>query len=264
MFKRITLIGVIALALFCFAIPAFAANEKVHYLVPAEFDSTITGGVAETTDGSIILKNATNTNTTTIKTGAATGSYTLTLPVDDGTSGQALITDGDGVLSWSTVSAGSTAYDDIGDPDASGSISFGAHTGTYTSSTADWGGLIVENSSATPTAGAALLSLKYTADGDADGDFLKLIDNAGADVKFKIGANGVITLANGETIDNSTDGTIKLTGKAAVTDDVELNEGKKVILNADDGTAPKTTYIVANADDTVSFFKNSVEVMRFE
>jgi hypothetical protein len=33
-------------------------------------------------------------------------SYTLTLPVDDGTSGQALITDGSGVLSWSTAASG--------------------------------------------------------------------------------------------------------------------------------------------------------------
>jgi hypothetical protein len=33
-------------------------------------------------------------------------SYTLTLPVDDGTSGQALVTDGSGVLSWSTAASG--------------------------------------------------------------------------------------------------------------------------------------------------------------
>ena len=33
-------------------------------------------------------------------------SYTLTMPVDDGTSGQALITDGSGVLSWSTSASG--------------------------------------------------------------------------------------------------------------------------------------------------------------
>ncbi len=33
-------------------------------------------------------------------------SYTLTLPVDDGTAGQALITDGSGVLSWSTSASG--------------------------------------------------------------------------------------------------------------------------------------------------------------
>ena len=34
------------------------------------------------------------------------GNYTLTFPADDGTSGQALITDGSGVLSWSTAASG--------------------------------------------------------------------------------------------------------------------------------------------------------------
>ena len=33
-------------------------------------------------------------------------SYTLTMPADDGTAGQALITDGSGVLSWSTAASG--------------------------------------------------------------------------------------------------------------------------------------------------------------
>jgi trimeric autotransporter adhesin len=38
--------------------------------------------------------------------GTIATSYTLTLPVDDGTNGQALITDGNGVLSWSTAASG--------------------------------------------------------------------------------------------------------------------------------------------------------------
>jgi hypothetical protein len=38
--------------------------------------------------------------------GTVASSYTLTLPVDDGTNGQALITDGNGVLSWSTAASG--------------------------------------------------------------------------------------------------------------------------------------------------------------
>jgi hypothetical protein len=38
--------------------------------------------------------------------GTVASSYTLTLPVDDGTDGQALITDGNGVLSWSTAASG--------------------------------------------------------------------------------------------------------------------------------------------------------------
>jgi hypothetical protein len=38
--------------------------------------------------------------------GTLSSSYTLTLPVDDGSNGQALITDGNGVLSWSTAASG--------------------------------------------------------------------------------------------------------------------------------------------------------------
>jgi hypothetical protein len=38
--------------------------------------------------------------------GTIATSYTLTLPVDDGTAGQALITDGNGILSWSTEASG--------------------------------------------------------------------------------------------------------------------------------------------------------------
>lgn len=38
--------------------------------------------------------------------GTVTSSYTLTLPVDDGNSGQVLTTDGSGVLSWTTNGAG--------------------------------------------------------------------------------------------------------------------------------------------------------------
>jgi hypothetical protein len=42
-----------------------------------------------------------------------TANYTLTLPVDDGTSNQYLKTDGSGVLSWATVSGGGSTSMDI-------------------------------------------------------------------------------------------------------------------------------------------------------
>ena len=41
-------------------------------------------------------------------------SYTLTMPVDDGTAGQVLITDGSGVLSWSSTGSGDVAQADVG------------------------------------------------------------------------------------------------------------------------------------------------------
>ncbi|MCG3166701.1 MAG: hypothetical protein POELPBGB_02481 [Bacteroidia bacterium] len=51
-------------------------------------------------DGSLQLKG-TGANYTTI-TSAATGNYTLTLPVDDGNANQVLATNGTGTLSWAT------------------------------------------------------------------------------------------------------------------------------------------------------------------
>lgn len=53
-------------------------------------------------------------------TGSLTSNYVFTLPVDDGTSGQVLQTDGSGVLSWATVS-GSVSDGDKGDITVSGS-----------------------------------------------------------------------------------------------------------------------------------------------
>ena len=56
--------------------------------------------------GELILRNATNSNTTTIKAGAAGANLVFTWPTDDGTNGQALTTDGNGVLSWTTITGG--------------------------------------------------------------------------------------------------------------------------------------------------------------
>lgn len=70
----------------------------------AAISGATTLGVASTTQGSLVLAN-TSANSTTIKSSnSATMAYTITLPVDDGTSGQYLQTDGAGVTSWTTVS----------------------------------------------------------------------------------------------------------------------------------------------------------------
>lgn len=64
--------------------------------------------------GQLQLREATGGGTDQINIqapAALAASYTLTLPVDDGTSGQALTTDGSGVLSWSTVSSASFLAD---------------------------------------------------------------------------------------------------------------------------------------------------------
>ena len=68
-------------------------------VVATQVDITAQGDLRlqDTTGGEYVALQAPSTIAT---------SYTLTLPVDDGTAGQALITDGSGVLSWSTAASG--------------------------------------------------------------------------------------------------------------------------------------------------------------
>jgi hypothetical protein len=68
-------------------------------VVATQVDITAQGDLRlqDTTGGQYVALQAPSTIAT---------SYTLTLPVDDGTSGQALITDGSGVLSWSSAASG--------------------------------------------------------------------------------------------------------------------------------------------------------------
>jgi hypothetical protein len=71
-----------------------------------------------------------------------TASYSLTLPVDDGTSGQALITDGSGVLSWSNVATDSLNQYNVKVGDSGGTAAqvntslLGTISAEYTAATA--------------------------------------------------------------------------------------------------------------------------------
>ena len=67
-------------------------------------NKTIKIGQASTASGKITLFESTSANGVTIASGANTAAWTMTLPVDDGTSGQALVTNGSGVTSWASVS----------------------------------------------------------------------------------------------------------------------------------------------------------------
>jgi len=60
-----------------------------------------------TAQGTLRLQDTTGGEYVALRAPASlAGNYTLTFPADDGTSGQALITDGSGVLSWSTAASG--------------------------------------------------------------------------------------------------------------------------------------------------------------
>lgn len=64
--------------------------------------SSVTIGTPSSATGTILL-NGKSSGTVTIKTADDAGTYALTLPIDDGTNGQFLETDGSGILSWATA-----------------------------------------------------------------------------------------------------------------------------------------------------------------
>jgi len=86
---------------------------------------------------------------------------------------------------------GNTAYDDIGDPDAAGSISFDDNeTATYAFAQDSAGTcFLIENTDATVSNIVYLLELQHSDDGETKADFFKCTDNNG-DVKFNIQEEG--------------------------------------------------------------------------
>lgn len=78
-----------------------AAKVRTGY-----FGTSIELGSSAVKAGEIVLHNASTGNALKLKAGATSAATTLTLPTDDGTSGQFLKTDGSGVLSWDTPASG--------------------------------------------------------------------------------------------------------------------------------------------------------------
>ena len=81
--------------------------------------SSLTLGTASTTNGTLVLKNATNANTVTLQTGTTSSSYSLVLPTAVGTTGQCLSTTVAGstsTLGWNnciTTAGATTALDNL-------------------------------------------------------------------------------------------------------------------------------------------------------
>jgi hypothetical protein len=85
-------------------------------------------GTAGSTTGTISVDGATS-GSITIRPQAAAGTWTFTLPVNDGTSGQVLSTDGSGITSWVDASSGGGTVTSLSFTDGSG------FDGTVTNST---------------------------------------------------------------------------------------------------------------------------------
>jgi len=175
-------------------------------------DSGINIGTAGVATGSLVFKGTTS-GAVTLTVLAEAGTYSLTLPPDDGSNGQQLTTDGSGVLTWAASGAGVTAWDDIGDPDADATVAFAGYEETITSTLneAAHTTLTLTNSTADVTAAVTLLKLTYADDGQVNGNYFECLDNASGDSKFSIGVNGNTLIA----------GTLGVTG--AITGNVTGN-----------------------------------------
>jgi hypothetical protein len=143
--------------------------------------------------------------------------------------------------------AGATAYDDIDDPDAHGSIAMGAYTGTYTSATDSWGGMIIDNTDAAVEAATTCLSLKFTDPNHTDGVWLDLFSgDTQSELKIGlVGATPTMTMSGELDIVSSSVnfndavgiGEGKLTDSTIVTADVKDGELLAADLDADEAPA---------------------------
>lgn len=80
-------------------------------------------GTASSLTGQLKFYHASSTHATTLQAGNATAAVTYSLPTADGSSGQALLTNGSGSLSWGTPSTTSTTAISIVEDFVSGNMS---------------------------------------------------------------------------------------------------------------------------------------------
>jgi len=174
----------------------YIANSDTANLIIGDFSAltvsilnTLTLGSA-TGDGVLVISDDDGGGDATVTIQALDGtgaSYTLTLPPDDGGANEVLHTDGNGVLTWDTDddSGGSTAWDDIADPDNDGTTTIDfdhAAEATEFTTAYDTAGsfLKITDSDADLANNVYLLDLDYSVDdGQANADYIKVQDAGG-------------------------------------------------------------------------------------
>lgn len=189
-------------------------------------------------DGSLQLKGA-GANYTTI-TSAATGNYTLTLPVDDGTPNQILATDGSGGLSWAT--SFTNPMDQIGD------IIYGSTAGApSTPNDLDPGtaGMFLQTTGGVPAWSKVNLIDPLEVEGATEGELL---------IGASTGAAANLSAANMNTIRYSTGGAGSWLAATNL-----LNDGTDIGIATDPSAATSTTKldIAGNVNATTGYYYTS-------
>lgn len=133
---------------------------------------------------------------------AMAANVVYTLPPDDGDAGEQLQTNGSGVLTWEAAGgAGATAWDDIGDADGTGSISFAGFDQDIDS--AEDGGdiLTITNSDADRAADSVILKLADNDGADANAIYLQMIGDADGSPTTDFYVSQTSILSGTQTID---------------------------------------------------------------
>jgi hypothetical protein len=212
-------------------------------VVATQVDITAQGDLRlqDTTGGQYVALQAPGTVAT---------SYTLTLPVDDGTAGQALITDGSGVLSWSSAASG-----DVYGPASATDNAVARYDGTT--------GKIIQNSAVTiADDGATVIAANSTSDGlritqIGTGNALTVEDSANPDSSpFVINGVGQVIAgatqnynsAGGRTPIFQLNGTDYSFGAASVSRWSADNQSFYLGLNKSRGATAGTQTVVQNGD----------------
>jgi hypothetical protein len=138
-------------------------------------------GLLDVEGGDSFFGTGTLTNTSAGEDVSITGNLEV-----DGT----LYGNGSGITN---VTASGVPYSGVTAPTVNHAINFAAFTNVWTSTMNGNTVFKIDNTTADVTTDTPLLDLEFTDDGDANGIFLRAIDN-NSDVKFQIGAEGTVTM----------------------------------------------------------------------
>jgi len=231
----------ITIAALVFLFSSYAKAAQVHYLQNVQMDKDVKFGVnassANPYDATLILKNAASDNVTTIKSTESTG-YNLYLPASGGTDGQALTTQSNGQLGWTSVST-VTVTDAVSQ--SLQAIANSSHTGITAAYTA-------------PNTLNLSLSTSVILDGQNA--------NLGVVTVSSMTSAGSITAGSIVNQGSLYTGSVTSTGTITTDENIAIKRDKKIILNKDQDSS---SYISQQTgDNSLEFFKNGVLYMRFE
>ena len=148
-------------------------------------------------------------------------------------------TGGGGDFEWQ-VCGGSTAWDDIGNPDADDAIALAGFEVGW-SSTLDEAGHVaikLDHTDADVTAATTLFQIQSVDDADADLTYFRIIDDSGAapNTVFSIGADGVTAMDAGITSGGTIEGATITEGGIAVLNNNEIDASAELLAIMDDET----------------------------